>query len=157
MVDKPAKKKIGEILIEDGCLTPEDLQKGLEYQKTQGNGMLIGQILIKMGFLTEESLVGAIGKQLEIPYLPLSLYSINTDAAGLMGEEFSRKNMLILFDRDEKYIYVATADPLNETAIEEIKTKTKLKPQIFVSTMSEIYSMQEIIFAASNQDMKKAG
>lgn len=156
MVDKVNKKKIGEIFIEDGCLTPEDLQKGLEYQKTQGSGMLIGQILIKMGFLTEESLVGAIGKQLQIPYLPLALYSINTDAAVLMNEDFCRKNMMILFDRDEKYVFIATADPLNEPAIEEIKTKTKLKPQVFVSTPSEIYSMQEIIFAAANQDIKKA-
>ncbi len=157
MVDKVLKKRIGEILIEDGCLTPEDLQKGLEYQKTQGNGMLIGQILIKMGFLTEESLVGAIGKQLEIPYLPLALYSINTEAAVSMSAEFCRKNLLIIFDQDEKHVFISTADPLNDTAIDEIKTKTKLKPQVFVSTPSEIYSMQEIIFAAANPDMKKAG
>ena len=64
------KKRIGEILIENGTITQEQLQKGLEFQKTIP-GKLLGKILIEMGFVTEEDIVVALAAQLNIPYLPI--------------------------------------------------------------------------------------
>jgi hypothetical protein len=148
------KKRIGEILVEDGCLSSENLDEALQHQKKEGG--MIGQILIRLGYITEESLIAAVGKQLHIPYIPLSHYSINMEAASQMGEEFSRRHLLVVFDQDEKRIYAATADPLNETALEEIQKKIKLKVQLFVSTPSELFSMLDVIFNAASREMKKA-
>lgn len=149
------KKRLGEILVENGCLAPENLEEALQHQKKEGG--MIGQILIRLGYLTEESLIAAIGKQLQIPYIPLSNYSINMDAAVQFGEELCRRYMLVVFDQDEKKIYIATADPLNEAAFEEIQKKTKLKTQLFIATPSELFSMLDVIFSAASKEMKKAG
>ncbi len=154
MGDIPQKKRIGEILIESGCLTPENLEEALQHQKKEGG--MIGQILIRLGYISEESLIAAMGKQTHIPYIPLSHYSINMDAAVVLGEEFCRRHMLVVFDQDEKKIFLAIADPLNEIGVEEAAKKTKLKPQVFVSTPSEIYSMLDLIFSNLKKEMKKA-
>ena len=148
------KKKLGEILVEDGCLSLENLEEALQHQKKEGG--LIGQILIRLGYITEESLISAVGKQLHIPYLPLSNYSINMEVAAQLGEEFSRRHLFVVFDQDEKKIYAATADPVNEIALEEIHKKSKLKLQLFISTPSELYSMLDVIFSTAPRDLKKA-
>jgi hypothetical protein len=148
------KKKLGEILVEDGCLTIESLDEALQHQKKEGG--MIGQILIRLGYITEESLIAAVGKQLHVPYIPLSHYSINSEAALQFPEDFCRRHLAVVFDIDEKKIYVATADPLNETALEEIQKKSKLKVQLFISTPSELFSMLDVIFSAASKEMKKA-
>ena len=82
-------------------------------------------------------------------------YSINTEATKAMGEEFCRRHTLLIFDQDEKRIYLAMGDPLNDAAIEEIRKKMNLKPQVFISTPTEIFSMMDLVFSAAK--MKKAG
>jgi type IV pilus assembly protein PilB len=150
------KKRLGEILIEDGSLTQDNLDEALTHQKKEGG--MIGQILIKLGYISEENLIAAIGKQLRIPYIPLSHYSINADAVRLISEEICRRNLILAFDVDDKRIFLALGDPLQEEAVEEISKRLKLKPQIFVSTPSEIYSMLDVLFSSqSKKDLKKAG
>lgn len=157
VMKEKSKKRLGEILIEDGALTREHLTEALNHQKK--NGGLIGQILIALGYITEENLVAALGRQLRIPYLPLPNYSINMDAARRLNMDFCRKNMVIAFDEDDDNIYVAVADPLNDTALEELSRQTKLKSQVFISTPTEIMNMIDIAFNANSKDehVRKAG
>ena len=150
------KKKLGEILVEDGCLTPENLEEALQHQKKEG-GSMVGQILIRLGYITEESLIAAVGKQLHIPDIPLSNYSINMEAAAQLDADFCRRHLMILFDQDDKKIYISTADPLNDTALEEVAKKFNFKIQLFISTPTEIFNMLDLIFSATTKNLKKAG
>ena len=150
------KRRLGEILIEDGILSPQSLEEALNHQKKEGG--LIGQILIRLGYVTEEELIAVVGKQLAIPYIPLSHYSINTDTALKFGVEFCRRYLLLPFDQDEKNVFIAMGDPLNDMALGEVEKKCNLKPQIFISTPTEILNMVELIFNAnsSKKEVKKA-
>jgi type IV pilus assembly protein PilB len=149
------KKRLGEILIEDGILSPENLEEALHHQKKEGG--LIGQILIRLGYLSEEDLVAAIGKQLQIPYMPLSNYSINMEAAQSLTLDFCKKNLLLVFDMDEKHVWVALSDPLNEGLMEELEKKYNLKIQIFISTPTEVINMIDLVFInSSHKEIKKA-
>lgn len=130
------RKKIGQILIEDDLLEPSQLKEALAYQAEHGG--LIGQILIEKKFVDEEHIVGALGKQFRIPYLPLKNYTANPDAALLLKPGFCRENLLVPFDCDAKRISIAIADPSDQEAIEKVKTMTQRNPQIFISRISEI-------------------
>lgn len=134
-VDK-VYRKIGEILLEDGLLTQDQLQQALAYQKEKGG--LIGRILVDMKLVAEEDLISALGKQYKIPYIPLKNYSINPDMADMLKADFCHENFLVAFDCDHKRIYVAIADPMNLPVIEKIKTMTGRTPQVFLSRISEI-------------------
>ena len=147
------KKRLGELLIENGILTKENLEEALIYQKK--NGGVIGQILIRLGYISEENLVAALGHQLNVPYLPLQNYSLNMDVVRQLEEEFCKRNMVIAFDRDAKYIYLSLADPLNVNAIEEIEKLSQMRAQIFISTPSEILNMLDLVFTTNKKEMKK--
>jgi type IV pilus assembly protein PilB len=138
------KRKIGEILIEDGLLSKAQLEEALAYQKEKGG--LLGRILLEKKFVDEESLIGALGKQFKIPYIPLKNYSINPDMAGMLKADFCHENLVVAFDCDHKRVYVAVADPMNEAAVEKIKALTGRIPQVFISRISEILNAIYFIY-----------
>ena len=137
-------RKIGEILIEDGLLSKAQLEEALAYQKEKGG--LIGQILIERNFVQEESLIGALGKQFKIPYIPLKNYAINPDMADMLSADFCHENMVVAFDCDPKKVYVAVADPVSDVAIEKIRTLTGRMPQVFLARVSEILNAIYFIY-----------
>ena len=138
------RRKIGEILIEDGLLSKAQLEEALAYQKEKGG--LIGTVLIERKLVDEDSLISALGKQFKVPYLPLKQYSINPDMAAMLTADFCHKNQTVAFDCDHKKIYVAAADPMNDAAIEKIKTLTGRIPQVFLSRISEILNAIYFIY-----------
>ncbi len=135
-MDPKIRKKIGEILIEDGLLSKAQLEEALACQKEKGG--LIGKILVEKKFVDEESLVGALGKQSKIPFIPLKSYAINPDMANMLNADFCHENMVVAFDCDAKKVYVAVADPLSDAVVEKIRTLTGRIPQIFLARISEI-------------------
>ncbi len=146
------KKRLGEILIEDGVLSKENLDEALNQQKKEGG--LIGQLLIRLGYISEEDLIAAVGRQLRVPYIALANYSVNPDSCRLLTEEFCRKNQLMAIDHNDRQIVIATGDPLNETAVDDTEKKTGLKPQVFLSTPTEIMSMLDLVFTTAAKHKK---
>jgi len=146
-MSRKIKRKIGEILIEDGLLTKAQLEEALVSQKEKGG--LVGQILIEKKFVDEESLIGALGKQFKVPYIPLKNYAINPDMGAMLDADFCHENMAVAFDCDHKKIYVAVADPMNDTAVEKIRTLTGRIPQVFLARISEVLNAIYFIYHES--------
>src|SRR3989338_8456689 len=92
---KKSKEKLGQILLKEGLITEEQLEKAMEIQKK--DGARLGETLINLGILTEKDIVVAMAKQLSIPYASyakgLLKPSENQDLAKLVPEDYARKNM----------------------------------------------------------------
>lgn len=140
--------------MDDGLLTRENLQEALEHQKNQGG--LIGQIFIQLGYVSEEGLVAALGRQLKIPYIPLAQYAVNMEAARMVDEAFCRKHNLIIYDADDVKVSLAVSDPLNDSYLKELQGKVSLRPNVFISTPTEITELLDLAFAKEREDNKKA-
>lgn len=156
MRERP-KKLLGELLIEDGALSRAHLQEALDYQKVHGG--LIGRILIAHGYIREENLAAALGRQLNIPYLSIAHYAVNPDSVMLMDSAFCRKNLLLIVDHDDRRVFVTMVDPLNTSALEEIEDRVKRKAHVFLSTTSEILTALDAQHTAPayKNEIKKAG
>ena len=133
---KLPRKLIGEILIEEGILEPEELKKGLEIQKREGG--LIGETLVRQGWVTEEELVACLAKQLSLPFIRLSNYSVNRSTARAFPRELAERYLFIAFDQDEDEIFLAMSDPASQEALEEIQKRVPSGLQLYLSTPSEI-------------------
>ena len=129
-------KQLGELLIERGVISKEQLEKALALQKEEGG--LIGQILVKLGFTTEEEIAQALTAQFGFPYLPLKNYEIGKEVIRLVPENVARQYCLIPVDRIGNALTIAMSNPLNVQAQEDIELITKCKVQVFVSTMTDI-------------------
>lgn len=130
------RKRLGEILIEQGSLDQEQLAKALAHQKE--NGGLIGQILIKLAFVTEEDIVIALATQFNFPYLPIANFEINRKAVESVEEKFARANLVVPIDRIHNVLTVVMADPANENVVRELEAQSGCRVQAFVSTVTEI-------------------
>jgi len=129
-------KQLGELLVERGVLTPAQLEKALKVQKEKAG--LIGQILVGLGYVSEEEIAQALTVQYGFPYLPLESYDITPEVIKLIPENVARQYNLIAVDKIEDLVTIAMSNPLNVQAVEDIELITKCKIQVFVSTMTDI-------------------
>lgn len=119
------KKYIGELLVEEGIITSENLKEALEFQKTKAQNKQIGDILIELGFLTEDHLIEALEFQLGIPFADLDRTVISQDMSALVPDVLARKHHIVPVKSLGDKIHVAMADPFDLQAIDDIQTVSK--------------------------------
>jgi len=136
MAKRIITKRIGEVLLERGVITHKKLEEALAYQKEHGG--LLGQVLIRLGYTTEQEIALALTAQYGFPYLPLDNYEIDGGLTTLIPVDLARRYCLIPIDRIGNALTLVMADPSNMKAIEEIELLTKCVVQTFVSTPTEI-------------------
>lgn len=129
-------KQIGELLVERKVVTPEQLQEALKLQQAKGG--LLGQILVGMGYATEEAVAQAVTAQYGFPYLPLKSYAIDPELLRLIPENVARQYCLVPVDHIGDTLTIAMADPLDPRVIEDIEMLSRCSVQIFVSTVTEV-------------------
>ncbi|MBI2870264.1 MAG: hypothetical protein HYY14_00985 [Candidatus Omnitrophica bacterium] len=130
------QKLLGEMLLEQGKITQEELDRALKTQQKEGG--LLGQILVKMKVVTEQEIVTTLATQFGYPYLPLSSCHIEVDILKLIPENVARQYHAIPIDRIGNTLTVVMADPTNALAIKDIEYTTSCKVQTFVATGTEI-------------------
>ncbi len=129
-------KQLGELLMERGVITKEKLDHALLAQKESGG--LLGQILVRLGFVKEEEIAQSLTAQFGFPYLPLGNYEIDLSVTKLVSKNVALQYLLVPIDKIGNVLTIAMADPLNSQAVEDIELVTKCKVQVFVSTMTDI-------------------
>ncbi|MDO8730259.1 MAG: hypothetical protein Q7J69_03620 [Candidatus Omnitrophota bacterium] len=136
MPRKVITKRIGELLVERKVITPEQLESALKIQQAKGG--LLGQILVSLGFATEEAVAQAVTAQYGFPYLPLKSYAIDPELLRLIPENVARQYCLVPVDHIGDTLTIAMADPLDARVIEDIEMLSRCSVQIFISTGSEV-------------------
>ena len=125
MATKPlqSKKKLGDLLVEVGIITAEQLGTALEEQKRRGGK--IGEFLIELGFITEDVLLAFLGKQCGVAYVSLSEYGdISENVLALIPENVARRQTVLPLTKEGKTLTIAMADPLNVIATDDLKLMT---------------------------------
>jgi len=130
------RKKVGDILIDKGLISNDQLNQALKEQKKTGHK--IGQILVESGMITEEQLIETISERLKIPKISLDQMVIDPSVVGLVPVEVARRYCLIPAFRIGDNLTVAMSDPLNIIAIEELKYLTKCEVKRVISSHNEI-------------------
>lgn len=135
-----ARKRIGEILLERGAITPEQLEAGLKTQRqTQQR---LGTTLVSQGAITEPILVQALSEALEIPVVNLATVTPDWAAVHLVRARFCEQHEMFPYALEnvggKRQLVVAMADPLDQTAVEEIEFTTGLKTSPRVAALSTV-------------------
>ncbi|MBN1205825.1 MAG: general secretion pathway protein GspE [Myxococcaceae bacterium] len=135
-----ARKRIGEILLERGAITPEQLEAGLKAQRqTQQR---LGATLVSQGAITEPMMVQALSEALGIPVVDLRNTPPDWAAIHLLRARFCEKHEMFPFALESsggrRHLVVAMTDPLNQSAVEEIEFTTGLKVSPRVAALSGV-------------------
>jgi type IV pilus assembly protein PilB len=131
-----AKKKIGDLLLERGFITSEQLKEGLRVQAATGKRL--GEVLVDLNFITEEQLIDTISERLQIPRVSLKSTFIDPATVQKISVDIARRYCLIPILHIGNTLTIAMADPLNILAIDEIKYRTNSNIRRSVALASEI-------------------
>src|SRR4051812_35547018 len=120
---KPTSERIGDLLLREGLITREQLEKALAEQKQ--NGTRVGYNLIKLGYIQELELVRQLAKQYKMNAVDLSKFNVDPKIAKLIPTDLATKNLVIPLKRDGRQLTVAMADPTNLGVLEDLKFITR--------------------------------
>jgi len=127
MPKKPfTNKRIGDILIEQGLITPQQLKEALESQKN-GNKKRLGEIFVETGVITREALYDILQYVYETEYVDLSDYVIDPEVISLIPEKVASQFKLIPISKSDDELIIAMANPLDVYAIDFVRGHTKIK------------------------------
>ena len=129
-------KQLGELLMERGLISKQQLDEALALQKDKGG--LIGEILVDLGFAKEEEIAKTLTAQYGFPYLPLSNYEVDAQIINIIPGRVARQYLLIPIDKIGENLTIAMSNPLNTHAIEDVELLSNCNVLVFVSTSSDI-------------------
>ena len=128
--------KLGEILLQENLITPEQLQQGLDYQKA--NGGRLGAALVKLGFVGDDDVTAALSRQYGLPAANLAELEIDPDAVKLIPMETALKHQVLSVKRVGSSLTLAMADPTNVFAMDDVKFMTGLYVEPVVASETAI-------------------
>ena len=100
---KKKPKQLGQILVEQGLITNEQLEEALE--KHRNSSKSLGRVLIDLGLIKESHLVRALSEQVGLEFVDLTEYPVDASATGLLPEALARRyKALPIGDRDGRLL-----------------------------------------------------
>ena len=130
------KKKLGELLLLHDVITPEQLDQALAAQRNEGG--LLGEVLLRLGFVQQEALGAALSGQLGFPYVAIENEEIDPQVPLFLPERFCREHTIVAFRVRGDTLHTAMVAPDNLWAISEIQLLTGYTVEPFVSSYSGI-------------------
>lgn len=135
-IAKMLKKRLGELLIDEGLVTSDQVVDALKEQKKTGRP--IGEILVSYGVVSEWDIAWTLSNQFQLPFLNASKYFISPDVRELFTPETLHRLQCIPLDRFENILILAVADILNHKKFEELEAATGCEMFLYVGLPSEI-------------------
>ena len=132
------KPKFGEILVDSGLISEDDLRKALEQQKN--SGARLGDTLIEMGFVSPEEIISALSNQLEIPHVWLRKGLIDPKIINIIPQNKAEKYRVIPLFKVKNTLTIATSDPQSIFALDDLARLTGCEVQPVLCRSSEIES-----------------
>lgn len=128
--------RLGEILVKNKMISFEQLHIVLEKQREINRPL--GEILMDMGYISEESFLKALSTKYGIPFIKLADYKINVEALNKLPIELCRSYNVLPIDIKEGCLIVATANPEDIITEENIKAITGMMVKVVVASSAEI-------------------
>ena len=122
------KIRVGDLLVEAGAITDEELQEALAYQKE--NGGRIGNVILELGFISQDLLVTVLTTQMGIDYVELKACRLEESVLKLVPENLVNKYKIMPVEIDPNnpnVLKVAMIDPMDLNAIDDISISTNLQ------------------------------
>jgi type IV pilus assembly protein PilB len=144
------RKRIGDLLLEAGIITEEQLQKALLEQKELK--MRLGDVLITRNYITEQQLFEVLEFQLGIPHVQLYRQKIDTKVIGIIPQRLAEQHQVLPVRTEGNKLIVAMADPLDYFAIDELRMSTGYRIEPAIASKEELqraikryYGLQESV------------
>ena len=129
---------LGQILLSTGVIDEAQLEEALRTQTVTRKPL--GAILVEMGAITEKQLMQALERRFKIPFYDLSLIDLDPELAQIVSHQTAKKYTIVPIKLENNILTVATADPLDYTALDDIRLQSHKTIRQVLATSSDIKS-----------------
>src|SRR5919106_702216 len=149
--------RIGELLLKEKRITPEQLQEALNYQRQHGGKL--GFNLVKLGYVRDDEITALLSKQYGVPSIALGQFEIDAAVIKLVPAETAQKYQIVPLSRSGATLTIAMTDPTNVFAMDDIKFMTGYNVEPVVASETAVSEAIQRYFAVGGrgQAAKPAG
>ncbi len=143
------RRRIGELLVEEGAITAPQLREALATQ-AQSAGLL-GLILMDMGLVSESDIARITCVQLQLPFMSLSNYEMDTKLVDLFEREFLHQHQLLPFDKVGKTVLILVTEIPTEAVLTTIPQQCGLNAGLYVGFISDVKKQLDALVPLSEE------
>src|SRR5687767_2854005 len=128
--------KLGELLLKENMVTPQQLQEALNHQKA--NGGKLGKAFVTLGYVRDEEITSLLSRQYGVPSINLTHFEVDPTVIKTIPAETARKYQVLPLSRSGATLTIAMADPTNVFAMDDIKFMTGYNVEPVVASESAL-------------------
>jgi type IV pilus assembly protein PilB len=134
-------RRLGDLLVQRGYLSAEQLQAALERQRQGGRSRLLGEILVDLDYCTEDQIVECLATEYGVPYAKLEARLYDPKTIDVLPREYIENNLVLPLFIVRGVLTIAVSEPSNLFLIDEIRSLSNLEVQIVAATPKDIRRM----------------
>ena len=138
---------IGEVLVEQGAITKEQRNEGLKLLKAGTNDRRLAEVLTDLGYITERELLDVLGRGMGLEVIDLEFFHIDERAVEKIPKQLALKYTVMAVSMEGSGLTVATADPLDLYALEDIRLVTNMRIQLILAERTQIRHAIELNYS----------
>src|ERR1700740_1224618 len=148
--DRRMSQRLGDLLVKEKIITPEQLEQATKAQKEQN--VRLGSALVKLGFLTDEDVTNFLSRQYGVPAINLSYFEIDPAVVKIIPFETAKRYQILPLSRVGASLTIAMVDPTNVFAMDDIKFMTGFNIEPVVASESSILAGIDKAYGASKEE-----
>ena len=152
---RPRLKMLGEMLVDAGLLTTEQVDSIIQEARTQNVRM--GELLVTKGLVSQQDIAMVLSLQLNIPLVDLKRDRVNPEALCYVPEDYARSHTLVPLDATSDSIVVVMADPADIQVIEDLKARSRKTILPAVATPDDIKEAINLSYRVSGEIQQQIG
>ncbi|MFN8077922.1 MAG: ATPase, T2SS/T4P/T4SS family [Kineosporiaceae bacterium] len=154
----PLRRRLGDVLVDSGLLTPEQLDLALESQRVaKGDRRRLGQVVADLGLASERDVAECLANLLGLKMVDLSKTVPAPDVVRLLPRQVAERTRVLVLDRTPHGLVVACADPTNVLALDDVRLHTRsLELTVLVATETQIRDQINRAWALGQDDSSVA-
>lgn len=152
-IRRMTKKRLGELLVDEGLIAEQQVQEVLAEQKKTGG--LFGEILVSKSYVTESDIARTIARQFSIPFISARGYNIPHEVAALFPFDMLEKYQFVPIDRFGDVLTVVIAGVVDRRVLEEMEKVSGCTVQIYAGTTSDVKETLKKLSAEKDREKRK--
>jgi len=134
----PRTLRVGDLLVEQGIITQEQVEHALAYQRDRGHKKLLGEVLVELEFVTREQVLEVLAQAYGVPFARVSPKVADAKVIELLPREFLERNLVLPLFLVREKLTVAIAEPANVFLVEEIERVSGKSVQVVATPEDDI-------------------
>ncbi len=144
------KLQLGQLLMARGIVTAEQIEKVLSEQSEKGHRKLLGELMVELGYCTENQIASALAEAYSVPYAQVSPKICDAKTIEILPREFLEEHIVLPLFKVYDVLTVAVSEPANVFLVDEIERISGCKVQIVCATSKDIKATLQTYLPAKN-------